>query len=124
MRGVTKKHLSVVKWACERSARVVNRKMRRGVDSLAVISATAPLVGILGMLSGTPHALNGLVHPCGECSGGPAELFVLPALGLLIASAAMLFHGILSVWGERFRIEMKAGSLQLLNDLVRPSTHF
>ncbi len=73
------------------------------------------------MLSGTPQVLNGIVHPCGECAGGAAELFVLPALGLLVASAAMFFHGVLFAWGERLRVEMNAGTLQLMNDVVRPS---
>jgi biopolymer transport protein ExbB/TolQ len=73
------------------------------------------------MLSGTPHVLNMHVYRCGECAGGVSELFVFPAIGVLVASAAMLFHGILTAWGERFRVEMKAGSLQLMNDLVRSS---
>jgi biopolymer transport protein ExbB/TolQ len=123
VRGVTTYSLNAVKRACDRSSKIANRKMKRGVNSLAVIASTAPFVGILGMLSGTPQVLNGIVHPCGECAGGAAELFVLPAMSLLVASAAMMFHGLLSAWGERFRVEMKAGSLQLMNDLVRPSTN-
>ncbi len=75
------------------------------------------------MLGWTPQMLKGILLCRGECAGGPAELFVLPAFGLLVASAAMLFHGILSACGERFRVEMKAGSLKLMNDLVRPSTN-
>src|SRR5438874_4936103 len=97
--------------------------MTRGVRSLAVIASTAPLVGLLGMMSGTPQVLNVLANRCGECSVGVSELFVFPAIGLLVASAAMLFHGMLTAWGERFRVEMKAGSLQLMNDLARSSTN-
>jgi biopolymer transport protein ExbB/TolQ len=120
VRGATTDNLNAVRRACDRSAKVTNRKMMRGVTSLAVIAFAAPFVGILGMLSEIPRALN----PCGECAGGLVETFVLPAIGLMLASAAMLFHGILSAWGERFRVEMKTGSLQLMNDLVRPSTNF
>ena len=72
------------------------------------------------MLSEVPQVLYSLVHPCGLCASGASELFVFPALGLLVGSAAMLIHGILSAWGERFRVEMKAESLKLMNDLVRP----
>ena len=122
MRGATRDNLNAVKRACQRYAAITNLGMKREVDSLAVIASTAPFVGILGMLSGTPQVLNGIVHPCGECAGGAAELFVLPAMGLVVASAAMLFHGVLSGWGERFRVEMNAGTLQLMNDLARPST--
>ena len=120
VRGITTDNLNAVKRACNRSAKAANRKMKRGVDSLAVIALTAPFVGICGMLSGTPQVLNGLAHPCGECAVGVSELFVLPAIGLVVASAAMLFHGILYAWGEHFRVEMKTGSLKLMNDLVRP----
>jgi biopolymer transport protein ExbB/TolQ len=58
----------------------------------------------------------------GDCAGGPAEIFVLPAAGLLIASVALFFHGVLSARIESFRVEMKSAALQLMNDLVRPST--
>jgi biopolymer transport protein ExbB/TolQ len=124
VRGATTDNLNAVKRACDRSAMVTNHKMTRGVGSLGVIASTAAFVGILGMHSETPYALNGLVHPCGECAGGLSEIFVLPAFGLMLASAAMLFHGILSAWGERSRVEMKAVSLELMNDLVRPTTNF
>jgi biopolymer transport protein ExbB/TolQ len=123
VRGITTDNLNAVERARNRSAKAANGKMMRGVGSLAVIASTAPFVGILGMLSGIPQVLNGLAHPCGECAVGVAELFVLPAIGLLVASASMLFRGILSAWGEHFRLEMKIGSLKLMNDLVRPSTN-
>jgi biopolymer transport protein ExbB/TolQ len=126
MRGVTRDNLRAVKRACDRSAKVTNHKMKRGVDSLAVIASTAPLVGILGMLSGIPAGLKQVavfrLWPCGDCAGGPAEVFVLPAIGLLVGSAAMLFHAILFAWGERFRLEMKIESLEVMNGLVRRPT--
>ena len=124
VRDATRDNLNAVKRACDRSARVVSLKMMRGVGSLGVIASTAPFVGILGMHSETPQVLNELVHPCGECAPGVAEIFVLPVMGLVLASAAMLFDGILSAWGECFRVEMKAVSLKLVNDLARPSTKF
>jgi biopolymer transport protein ExbB/TolQ len=127
MRSVTKDNLNAVKRACDRSAKVTNHNMKRGVHSLAVIASTAPLVGILGMLSGIPAGLKQVavfrLWPCGESAGGPAEVFVLPAIGLLVGSAAMLFHAILFALGERFRLEMKVESLELLNDLVRRPTN-
>ena len=44
----------------------------------------------------------------GDCAGGPSELFVLPAVGLLVASFAMFFHGILSVRMESIHLETQA----------------
>ena len=116
--------LDAVERACIRSANITFRRMKRGVDSLAVIACTAPAVGALAMLDGTRHFLVNVIG-CGygDCAGGPSELFVLPAISLLIASIAMLLHGILSARIEYFRMEMKSATLQLMNDLVRPSTH-
>jgi hypothetical protein len=41
----------------------------------------------------------------------------------LVASLAMLCHGVLSAKVAHFRAEMEAASLQLMSDLVRPSTN-
>ena len=100
--------------------------MARGIHSLTVIASTAPFLGILGMLVQTPQTLYVLTLPpmYGDYTDGTSELFVLPALGLIVASVAMLLHRVLSHSIEHFRTEIKAGTLQLMNDLVRPSTTF
>lgn len=104
---------------------MTNREMQRGVNSLASIAATAPLLGILGMLSDMPRVLNLLAYPqtYGDVAGGPAELFVLPAIGLFVASVLMALNGVLSACIDQFRMEMESSSLQLMNDLARPSTN-
>jgi len=116
--------LGAVERACIRSANITTRKMKRRVNSLAVIACTAPSIGSLVMLDGTRIFIKDM-GGCGygDCAGGPSELFVLPAIGLLVASVAMLLHGILSAPVECFRVEMKSATLQLMNDLVRPSTN-
>jgi biopolymer transport protein ExbB/TolQ len=109
--------------ACVRSTNATNRKLKRGVDSLALIAITAPAIGSLAMLDGTRHFVEEVgLGGCGDCAGGPSELFVLPAISLLIAAAATLFHGIVSARMECLRVEMRSATLQLMNDLVRPPT--
>lgn len=116
--------LKAVSWACDHSAKEVNREMKRGIASLAIIAYTAPVLGILGMLTDTPGVLRALTYRgYGDAAGGPSELLVLPAAGLLIASVATLLHRVLSARVEHFRLEMKSETLQLMNDLVRPSTN-
>jgi len=114
--------LGAVERAWVRSANITTLKMKREVNSLAVIACTAPSIGASGMLDGTRHMMVrialGPLGPCGECSAGPSELFVLPAVGLLVASVAMLFHGILSARAECLRVEMRSATLQLMNELV------
>lgn len=122
--------LSAVERACVRSAHITTNQMKRGVNSLAVIACAAPTIGVLAMLNETRQFFEGFARcgDCGcgygDCAGGPSELFVLPAAGLLVASVAMLFHGILSARIESLRVEMRTATLQLMNDLVRPLTDF
>jgi biopolymer transport protein ExbB/TolQ len=128
MRGSTRDNLNSVKRACQRSAAVTNLEMKRGMDSLLMIAHAAPGVGAFAMVVGILQALKALSMPmppsgvC-DCAGGPGEAFVLPAAGLLVASLTMFCHGVLSAKVEQFRAEMEAASLQLMNDLVRPSTN-
>jgi biopolymer transport protein ExbB/TolQ len=126
MRGATRDNLSAVKRACQRSAAITNLEMKRGVDSLLMIARTAPALGAFAMVVGILQVLKAFSIPpnaaC-DCAGGPGEAFVLPAAGLLVASLAMFCHGVLSAKVEHFRAEMEAASLQLMNDLVRPSTN-
>jgi biopolymer transport protein ExbB/TolQ len=118
--------LDAVERACQRSAATTNLEMKRGVGSLLMIARAAPGLGAFAMVVGILQALKALSMPpnaaC-DCAGGPGEAFVLPAAGLLVASLAMFFHGVLSAKGDTFRAEMEAASLQLMNDLVRPSTN-
>jgi biopolymer transport protein ExbB len=126
MRSATRDDLNAVKRACQRTAAITNLEMKRGVGSLLVIARTAPGVGAFAMVVGILQALKALSMPpnaaC-DCAGGPGEAFVLPAAGLLVASLAMLCHGVLSAKVAHFRAEMEAASLQLMSDLVRPSTN-
>ncbi|MDP8990817.1 MAG: MotA/TolQ/ExbB proton channel family protein [Acidobacteriota bacterium] len=117
--------LDAAERACQRSAATTNLEMKRGVDSLIMIAQAAPSLGIFALVTGIMPALKSFWIPHWECdcAGGPAEVFVLPAVGLFIASVTMFFHGFLSAKLEQFRMEMEAASLQLMNDLVRPSTN-
>jgi biopolymer transport protein ExbB/TolQ len=119
---VQDRKLDQVERACVRAANVTIRDMKRRVDSVAAIARVAPYLGLLAMFTETRDYLKSLPG-CGygDCAGGPAEVFVLPAAGLLVASIAMVAHGILSDRIESFRIEMKCAALQLMNDLVQPS---
>ena len=80
------------------------------------------MIGVVGMLDGATQTLKIVRAPTGEEAWGFSEPFLLAAAGLLVASVAMLSHGILFAWVKRLRVEMETASLQLLNQLVRPSS--
>ena len=77
------------------------------------------------MLEGTRQELRIAALPYdADVEGGWSEVFVLFALSILVTLMAIVCKGLLSAMTERFRLEMKAATLQLMNDLVRPSTNF
>lgn len=113
--------LRAVRTACERSADVLNSEVKRGIESLKVI---AYIASFLGVLESIREALNVVPPPVyGDVAGGPSECFIMAAAGFAVASVAMFCHGILSAGMEQLRLDMKVASLQLLNELSRPSTH-
>ena len=118
------KVLYAVQRASARSALVVHGEMKRGLHSLASIAVTAPLLGVLSMLEETRQELRIATLPYdADVAGGWSEVFVLFALSILVSSMAIVCHGLLSAMIESLRLELKTATLQLLNNLVRPSTN-
>ena len=116
--------LCAVRRASARAALVVHCEMQRGLNGLASIAVTAPLLGVLSMLERTRQELRIAALPYdADVAGGWSEVFVLFALSILVSSMAIVSCGLLSAMIERFRLEMKAATLQLVNYLVRPSAN-
>ena len=55
----------------------------------------------------------------GEAAGGPAEAFFLIAVSLPVAIVACAGFHYLNYQAETFDLEMRAATLNLLNDLAR-----
>src|ERR1700678_1908669 len=123
MRAVQREALCAARLACECSAQVVQRELNRGIGSLALIAGIAPWLGVLSMLESARNLLEWYPIHSGldDAAGGPSEVFVLLAAAIAVACFAIFAHAVLSAQLERFQLEMKLESLQLLNDLVRPS---
>ena len=116
--------LRAVRLACKNSARLTIYKMGRGIRSLNVIALTAPMLGAVALLEGAREALIAWPPPAyGDVAGGWSEMFVPFALSMATTSVAVGCYGILSAMVERLRAETEITALQLLNDLVRPSTN-
>ena len=91
--------------------------LQRGLGTLKVIAAAAPLLGLLGTVSGmieTFEVIN--TRGTGDAralSGGIAEALVTTEMGLWIAIPAVLVHTALAGWAERLSLRLSAGAAVL-----------
>lgn len=102
----------------------IERALNRGLWILETIVTAAPLLGLLGTITGMMHAFNligskGLVDPNGVTSG-VAEALIATALGLLIALIALFGFNYFSRLQSRTLDEMERIGTRLV-DRVRLS---
>ena len=114
--------IQFVRRAMKRSAAIVHRQMRQGLNSLATVASIAPLVGIFGTLIGIPNSFPGFA---GQESTIRAIIFarlseacVPTALGLLVAVPSLCCYKYLIGRLERIDCEMENASLELINLLI------
>jgi biopolymer transport protein TolQ len=97
--------------------------MKRGIDSLASIATTAPLVGMFGSVLGILGAFRGGATEKNSFMKAMAkslsESLAPTALGLLVAVIAFCFYRYLLARLEDFDFEMKNASLELTDVLAR-----
>jgi len=97
--------------------------MKRGLNSLASIAATAPLVGLFGTVLGVFGSFRGLGTERSTLlrfyAKSLSESLAPTALGLVVGVLAFCFYRYLVTRLENFDIEMKNGSLQLMDELAR-----
>ena len=103
-------------------AQVIERALGRGLWVLETIVTAAPLLGLLGTITGMMDAFNligskGLVDPKGVTSG-VAEALIATALGLLIALVALFGYNFFSRLQSRTLDEMERIGTRLV-DRVR-----
>src|SRR3954451_16507229 len=96
--------------------------MKRGLASLALISATAPLVGffgtILGLLNSFPGYGTSKSMIISTTAGRLSEALAPTLLALWVAVPAFWFHKYLSGRLETFELEMENASADLGNRVV------
>jgi biopolymer transport protein ExbB len=96
--------------------------MKRGLSSLASIAATAAFVGFLGTVFDIANLFAGgsteKTTFMYAILGGLLRAMVPTAFGLAVAVLAFCFYRCLLSRLEDFDIEMKNGSLQLIDELT------
>jgi biopolymer transport protein ExbB/TolQ len=84
--------MALAQHAAERSAKVVHRRMTRGLCGLATVAATAPFVGMIGTCWGVVNSFPGCGGNKSTCMAAVAALLsesIMPAaLGLAVAITA------------------------------------
>jgi biopolymer transport protein ExbB len=94
-------------------------KMERFLSLLNIVAAVAPLLGLLGTVTGMIGTFEMItVHGTGDpkmLSGGISEALLTTQFGLMVAIPALFFHAILSSRVDHVLGDMETNSLKLLN---------
>jgi biopolymer transport protein ExbB len=102
-------------------AQVIEKALSRGLWVLETIVTAAPLLGLLGTITGMMHAFNligtnGLVDPTGV-TGGVAQALIATALGLFIAVIALFAHNFFSRRQAQMLDEMERLGTRLVGNI-------
>ena len=95
--------------------------LERGLPLIAIASATAPLLGLLGTVTGMIHTFS-LINIFGtgdakSLSSGIAEALVTTEFGLIVAIPALILHALLSRKVSGIRTATEMASIAYVNGL-------
>ena len=92
-------------------------RLEKWLGTIAVIAAVAPLLGLLGTVSGMIETFKLMtIFGSGDASavsGGISEALITTELGLIVAIPALLLHAILQRWVRRHVASTEALALEL-----------
>jgi biopolymer transport protein ExbB len=100
------------------------KRFERGIPVLDTVITLAPLLGLLGTVTGMMGAfslIGGEVSASGAITGGIAEALIATAFGLGIAITSLIPFNFLNARTEEARHEIEAASTQLELLVVRPA---
>ena len=102
-------------------ASVIERGLARWLWVLETIVTAAPLLGLLGTITGMIRSFHlfgdqGLVDPRGV-TGGVAEALIATAVGLFIALVALFAFNLFSNWQTRFMDQMERLGTRLVDHI-------
>jgi biopolymer transport protein ExbB len=80
-------------------------RLQRGLGTLAILAAVAPLLGLLGTVTGIIETFQSiLLFGTGDprlMSGGISQALVTTVMGLVVAIPILIVHSLLSARGNR-----------------------
>lgn len=100
-------------------------RLNRFGAAILVIAAVAPLLGLLGTVTGMIATFEVITeHGTGDpklLSGGISTALVTTELGLAVAIPTVILGNLLSSWAERVKDEMERAALRVSNLAVEPA---
>jgi biopolymer transport protein ExbB len=123
-RAILENHTKPAWWVESRAgdeAQVIEKALSRGLWVLETTVTAAPLLGLLGTITGMMHAFNligasGLVDPTGV-TGGVAQALIATALGLFIALLALFGFNFFSRLQSQTLDEMERLGTRLVDNI-------
>jgi len=102
-------------------AQLIEKALSRGLWVLETVVTAAPLLGLLGTITGMMHSFNliggtGLVDPTGV-TGGVAQALIATALGLFIAIVALFAFNFFSRRQSQALDEMERLGTRLVDNI-------
>ena len=100
--------------------------LQRGLPLVAIAAATAPLLGLLGTVTGMIHTFE-LINIFGtgdarSLASGISEALITTEFGLVVAIPALILHALLSRKVQGIRSTMELTSLAFVNGLKETAT--
>ena len=92
------------------------KRFRRGIPVLDMVITLAPLLGLLGTVTGMMGSfslIGGELSTPGAITGGIAEALIATAFGLGIAITALIPFNLLNTRMEKARLEIESAATQL-----------
>ena len=99
------------------------KRFRRGIPILDMVITLAPLLGLLGTVTGMMGSfslIGGELSTPGAITGGIAEALIATAFGLGIAITALIPFNLLNTLVEKTRLEIESAATKL-ELLIHPS---
>ncbi len=123
-RVILDNHVKPAWWVESRAgdeAQVIEKALSRGLWVLETTVTAAPLLGLLGTITGMMHSFNlignsGLVDPTGV-TGGVAQALIATALGLFIALIALFAFNFFSRLQAQTLDEMERLGTRLVDNI-------
>lgn len=102
-------------------------RLQRGLTIIAVTATTAPLLGLLGTVTGIIKTFKAMENGGAETQAlvqGISEALITTKLGLVLAIPALVIHALLSRRAHALLANMERSSIAMVNVLSRSNDRF